>query len=283
MKKQLWITVKQFLLFVFLSQGIMGMGMIAACFNAELKGLDQDAVLESALNSKITMCAIVLGYLLTIAVFLGRRYVKLSMGRIERSKQWTMAGMAVLIALGWMFTEVSILLLAEADKLFPDEAEELDEFGEAMGGVFGLVAGGILAPIAEEIGFRGVLMGGLLRMRCKPWIAIVVSAFVFSCFHGTYLQLFGTMVFGIIVGWLYWRTRSLVPGMIVHMVNNSVAFGLEMVIPDVEPGKKACVMLIVVFLPMLLIGLKWYKNYSFSERIRGAASSFLPPSGNVSI
>ena len=35
------------------------------------------------------------------------------------------------------------------------------------------------------------------------------------------------MVFGIITGWLFWRTRSLQPGMIIHIVNNSTAVILE--------------------------------------------------------
>lgn len=103
-----------------------------------------------------------------------------------------------------------------------------------------------------------VLMGGLLRMRCGAWPAIVISAIVFAAFHGTHIQLLGTTVFGIIAGWLYWRTRSLIPSMIVHMVNNSVACVLEMVAPDYEPGKIASVVFIVAFLPILVYSLKWF-------------------------
>ncbi len=260
MKKQLGIMIKQFLLFLLLSQGIMAIGMIAALIGADSKGLGGDAMFEYALSSSITQWAIVLGYVLTIVIFLGKRYVRLKMGRIERSMLWTTAGMAALIAWGWMFTEVGILQLIDAEKLFPDEAEELEKLSELMGGPLGFIAVGILAPIAEEIGFRGVLMGGLLRMRCKPWVAIVVSALVFAFFHGTQLQLLGTTVFGIISGWLYWQTKSLIPSMVIHIVNNSTAVALEMAFPDEEPGKKVCVIFIVVFLPILLIGLRWFRQ-----------------------
>ena len=105
-----------------------------------------------------------------------------------------------------------------------------------------------------------MLLGGLLRMRCKPWVAIVLSAIVFALVHGFSVKLFGTMVFGIITGWLYWRTRSLIPGIIVHIVNNSLAVGFEFLPTDYEPSKLACVICIVISLPILLIGLRWFKQ-----------------------
>ena len=265
MRKQFWITAKQFLLYLLLSQGILVLGLFFALATGP-KGLDKEAMMECAFNSSITKFFAALGYIVTIAVFLGKHYVKLSTGRLERSKLWQMACMAALVSWGWMFTELGVLQLIDADKLFPDEADELEQFGKMMGGIYGLVVGGVLAPIAEEIGFRGVLTGGLLRMRCKPWVAIIISALIFAFFHGTYLQLLGTTVFGIIAGWLYWRTRSLIPGMIIHVVNNSTAFGLEMLIGDEDPGKKVCVLLIIVFLPLLLVGLKWFSGPQAFEK-----------------
>ena len=256
--RQFWITLKQFILYLLLSQGIMVVGGIVAVIRGGMNGVEKDVMMDYVFSSKITLWSFVLGYVLTIAVFLGSRYVKIRTGRIERDRLWKTIGVAALIALGWMFVETGILQLIDADKLFADELEELEKFGKIMTGPLGAIAVGILAPISEEIGFRGVLMGGLLRMRCGAWPAIVISAIVFAAFHGTHIQLLGTTVFGIIAGWLYWRTRSLIPSMIVHMVNNSVACVLEMVAPDYEPGKIASVVFIVAFLPILVYSLKWF-------------------------
>lgn len=265
MNKQFWITFKQFMLFLLLSQGMLGLGMVAALISGASKGLEKDEMVDYALTSRITICSMILGYVLTIAVFLGRRYVKVKLGRIERDRLWPMAGMAALIAFGWMFTEVSILQLFDADKLFADEVKELEALGKLISGPLGFIAVGLLAPIAEEIGLRGVLLGGLLRMRCKPWVAIVVSALVFALLHGTQIQMLGTTVFGIIAGWLCWRTRSLIPGMIIHIVNNSTAVILEETCPDFEPSKKICVLIIAVFLPILLVGLKWFNRGGYQS------------------
>ena len=256
--RQFWITFKQFVLYLLLRQGIMVVGGIVAAFRGDMNGVEKDAMMDYIFSSKITLWSMVLGYIVTIAVFLGLRFVKIRMGRIERDRLWKTIGVAALIALGWMFVEVGILQLVEADQLFADEVDELEKFGKIMTGPLGVIAVGILAPISEEIGFRGVLMGGLIRMRCGAWPAIVISAIVFAFFHGTHIQLLGTMVFGIISGWLYWRTRSLIPSMVIHMVNNSTACILEALAPDYEPGKIASVALIVGFLPILIYGLKWF-------------------------
>ncbi len=236
----------------------MVVGGIVAAFRGDMNGVEKDAMMDYIFSSKITLWSMVLGYIVTIAVFLGLRFVKIRTGRIERDRLWKTIGAAALIALGWMFVEVGILQLVDADKLFADEVDELEKFGKIMTGPLGAIAVGILAPISEEIGFRGVLMGGLIRMRCRAWPAIVISAIVFAFFHGTHIQLLGTMVFGIISGWLYWRTRSLIPSMVIHMVNNSTACILEALAPDYEPGKMASVAFIVVFLPILIYGLKWF-------------------------
>ena len=264
--KQFWITFKQFMLYLLLSQGIMGVGGAVAFISGGMKGLEKDAMMDYLYSSKILLWSMILGYIVTIVVFLGMRYVKIKTGRIERDRLWKAIGAAALIALGWMFVETGILQLIDAAKLFADEIEELEKFSKILSGPLGAIAVGILAPISEEIGFRGVLMGGLLRMRCGAWPAIVISAIVFAFFHGTHIQLLGTTVFGIIAGWLYWRTRSLIPSMIIHMVNNSAACILEALAPDYEPGKMASVVFVVVFLPILIYGLKWFKHYGYQSK-----------------
>ena len=111
-----------------------------------------------------------------------------------------------------------------------------------------------------------MLLGGLLRMRCKPWVAIVLAAIVFALFHGMSIRILGTTVFGIITGWLYWRTRSLIPGIIAHVVNNSTAVALGFLPSEYEPSKQACVICLVVSLLMLVIGLRWFKQGHYLSR-----------------
>lgn len=266
MKKQFWIMVKQFLLYLLLDQGVVLVLMIPLFIYAIAKGYGKEAMEEHLTSSYGTLCIMVLCYIVTIAVFLKKRYVRLRPGRIDHSKRWKTIVFAMLIAWGWMFVEIALLQLSGIDKLFPKEEEDFEMIGKLLENPLGLIAGGILGPITEEIAFRGVVMGGLLRMRCKPWVAIILSGLVFAVFHGTYTQLIGSTIFGIICGWLYWRTKSLWPSIIVHIVNNSTACILAMCLPDPEADLSTltCLLLLVFFVPMLMIGIRWFKQRRYS-------------------
>lgn len=93
-------------------------------------------------------------------------------------------------------------------------------------------------------------------MRCRPWIAILITALAFSLAHVYGMQLVGTLSFGIIVGWLYWRTGSIIPCLIIHIVNNSIAF-----IPFLHFSVQSNTVLLVILVVGLLLlayGLWWF-------------------------
>jgi membrane protease YdiL (CAAX protease family) len=82
----------------------------------------------------------------------------------------------------------------------------------------------VLAPIAEEIFFRGLLFGGL-RRRLSTIPAAAISALVFGGLHATtgVTAVPPLIIFGFVLALLYEKTGSLVPGMIAHAINNSLA------------------------------------------------------------
>lgn len=82
-----------------------------------------------------------------------------------------------------------------------------------------------LAPIVEEIVFRGVVLGGLANAT-NGVVAVVVSAAIFAGIHaaGGAGQVTATFIGGILFGWLYLRTRSIVPTSVAHIIYNTVAF-----------------------------------------------------------
>ena len=86
----------------------------------------------------------------------------------------------------------------------------------------------IMAPLAEELFFRGFLYGGLRRYGVP--IAAVVSGLVFGGVHigGSPIGfLVPLAVLGIILALLYERTGSLYPPIALHALNNSIAFGVS--------------------------------------------------------
>ena len=80
-----------------------------------------------------------------------------------------------------------------------------------------------MAPLVEELLFRGAIQGHLLRKGMKPLNAILIASAVFGIVHMNPIQIPFAFAIGMIFGWLYYRTGSVVPGMIGHFINNSIA------------------------------------------------------------
>ena len=246
MKEELWRMVKLFLLWCLLfSVAIIG-GRITK-------------------NDEIMNWTILLGFVLITIVFFGKRYVKLSFGRIERRMVWPVIGMSVLVAASYLFFEASFYTLIDIDHLFPKESKELHEAGQHIFGIAGILSFCIFGPIAEEICFRGILLGGMLKMRCRPWIAILITALAFSLAHGYAVKLVGSLLIGIIVGWLYWRTGSIIPCLIIHIVNNSIAGTMHLI---GQPTNTVLTVILIVCLLSLSYGLWWFgKECNFAGEV----------------
>ena len=82
---------------------------------------------------------------------------------------------------------------------------------------------GITGPILEEILFRGIILDGFLT-RYKPGKAIFWSAFLFGLFHLNPWQFIPGFLIGLLLGYIYLKTRSLIPVILVHIVNNSFSY-----------------------------------------------------------
>ena len=79
----------------------------------------------------------------------------------------------------------------------------------------------ILGPIAEELTFRGLTLG--YGRRAVPfWMANVTQAFLFAALHMNPLQSIYTFFFGLMLGYVVYRSGSLILGVVVHIVFNSV-------------------------------------------------------------
>ncbi len=92
-------------------------------------------------------------------------------------------------------------------------------------GLFPIVflSGAIIAPIAEEIMFRGYMYKAF-RDRFKPGYAIFLSAALFSVIHLEWRAALSLFVIGIVLAYVYEKTGNLLAPITLHILNNSVAF-----------------------------------------------------------
>lgn len=80
----------------------------------------------------------------------------------------------------------------------------------------------LFAPIAEEVLFRGIVTQLLLN-KYHPTKAIIISALIFALIHVNPSQIPGAFVMGLLFGWIFHKTGSLIPCIIMHFINNAIA------------------------------------------------------------
>ena len=86
----------------------------------------------------------------------------------------------------------------------------------------------ILAPILEELIFRGIILRGLLNNGYTPLVAIGFSSFLFGALHFNIYQFIGAGILGFIMGYVFYKTNSLILSIGLHATNNIVSFYLYM-------------------------------------------------------
>ncbi len=94
----------------------------------------------------------------------------------------------------------------------------LDDKAVPLWQVWLLIA--ITPAICEETLFRGLILSGFRRL--GKWPAILITGLLFGLAHASIYRLLPTMALGVILGWMVWRTGSIVPAMISHALNNGL-------------------------------------------------------------
>jgi len=117
--------------------------------------------------------------------------------------------------------EVNIAL----DKILPPPSwfwELFNKIFENDYGIYGAILKVvIMAPVIEEMIFRGVIMHGLMRNNSK-FTAVFVSALLFALFHLNPWQFPATFVLGLVLGILMLRTRNIYLCILGHAINNGL-------------------------------------------------------------
>jgi membrane protease YdiL (CAAX protease family) len=128
-------------------------------------------------------------------------------------------------ALKWMAASIGMYLLFAIvySAVFgePEQEDIAESFGSVPVQILLIV---VAASVSEEVCFRGMLFGGL-RRRMPMLAAGLVSGAVFGALHAvTGLSAVPPLIaFGLIMAVLYEKTGSIVPPILLHMLNNSGA------------------------------------------------------------
>ena len=102
----------------------------------------------------------------------------------------------------------------------PDLLE--DKYDIIFGSWTGILCVAVVAPIVEELVFRGAITRILLKTY-SPWKGILISAAIFGLFHINPAQIIPAFLMGIVFAWVYYKTDNILPCCVMHILNNSIA------------------------------------------------------------
>lgn len=142
-------------------------------------------------------------------------------------------------------------------------------FDVMQSGWLGIVCIGILGPILEELLFRGAITKVLLK-KYKPITAILLSGLIFGLFHVNPAQVIGATLIGFVLGWIYYRTRSLIPCILIHIMNNCLSVYLNAKFPEVEYtsdliGKQVYMICLIAAVLLFILSWKMMNSYKLSN------------------
>ncbi len=180
---------------------------------------------------------VLFGLIPTAAAALGR-VTPASGFQLHRAPAPAYLGAALLGVCLWPFALEILLALRQwgLTAIGPEHLQKLKEMQQSfrsVSPVFLLIAQALVPAVCEELFFRGYLFSAL-RAHTDRTTTIVGSALAFGLFHVFFAvdRAVPSFALGLVLGWVCWRTRSVIPGMVIHACHNAV---LVVLLPAYAP------------------------------------------------
>ena len=187
----------------------------AGSSNGGLPGwLDRSVMMIVAQVGGVLIPALIFIWLTRQPISTALKLRRLSLGTGLKSFLLGLLGWPILVAINNLIQ----ILLASINSEASAASDVVAGGGSPWIAFLGIV---LVAPLFEELLFRGVLLGAYEGRTGSH--AIWLVAILFSFYHFSLDNFMGPMVIGLVAGWLVYRTRSIWVGVLVHMGNNLLA------------------------------------------------------------
>lgn len=154
---------------------------------------------------------------------------KMSAGECFSPKQTLLMKKTILLFIAGVTLQVLVDgILTLVSPYFPSLFASYYELVEKAVGIQStipmILATFLVAPIGEELFFRGVIFG-YARRYMHPLLAILFQGLLFGIYHGNLIQGIYACVLGCVLGYVAYKSDSILPGMVLHFsINLSVLF-----------------------------------------------------------
>jgi len=130
---------------------------------------------------------------------------------------------ALLIGISaWTFAAGVLLRLLPPPDSLSEALKKAVLLGDKPGSLaLALLVIAITPAVCEELYFRGLILSGLRRL--GMWPALIISALMFGILHASLYRLLPTAFLGLLLGYVVWKTGSILASILVHALNNGIA------------------------------------------------------------
>ena len=247
--------------------------MFGAAIQAAIGGGDENEIYAAVLNMDVMTLTLISG-LLTLAIVLAFYLIR----RKKLSEAlWLRPVPAPALLTGASLAPALYFVVVIVLSVLP--ADWTESYGEASsdivtGTVVGVISVAVVAPIVEEVIFRGLTMNRLSRVM-PGWLAVLLSAAVFGACHGEFVWFCYAFVLGAFFGFIDLRTGSILPSILAHIMFNAIGQIMTFV-PETEEGTEIAIVLGVLFVTAIVLPILDRKGIAALLRPRPAPT---PPVG----
>lgn len=206
-----------------------------------LQMITEQAMTYSLIANLLTLVIVMTFYLVRRKKFSQALWLR----RVDAPTLWEGAALAP-----GMYMVISIVLAALPESWMDSYSQASS--GITSGGMAGVFAVVVVAPVVEEVIFRGLIMTRLSQAM-PGWLAVVLSAAIFGLCHGNPVWFGYAFVLGALFGLMDLRAESILPSILGHIVFNSFSQILS-ALPEndaVELAAVGVILIVAIAAPIL--------------------------------
>lgn len=211
--------------------------MLLKAFQVNLAAIMAPSVLDTVFAALVYVAAFAIAF--GVPLLFGRGRVNLETLGLTRLMSWSDIGLAPIgfiayLILAWMLVALAILLFPA---FAPDQMQDVGfkNLTDRNGYLLAFTTLVVLAPVAEELLFRGYLYGKL-RRHVPLYAAIIMTSLLFGAVHMQWNVGINVFALSVVMCGLREITGSIWAGILLHMIKNAIAFYILFIGPGLMPG-----------------------------------------------
>ncbi|MGL5354251.1 MAG: lysostaphin resistance A-like protein [Clostridium sp.] len=225
---------------------------------ADLGGAEQMTAITNEIMKSMNLILLVSSIVTVLTFILIYKIRKKKLWNEVKLNNTKVSNYGIALILGvsvWLFNMgfVSVLSMTGLFQSSFDAMEQSLSFVGSSNILVSILVVGIVAPFAEELMFRGVIYKTLSKSMSITSV-IVLQGVLFGVYHMNLVQGLYATFLGILFGYVTYKTKSLWPAIIMHMVNNIVSTIAPSIVGENLDSTFAVIILLIIGFAITLVG-----------------------------